>query len=910
MGFSDLALRIKALINRRRAECELDEELNFHLEMEARKRKLAGEPESAAQREARIAFGGVENAREECRDARGLAFFESLVRDFRYSLRVLVKSPGFTAIAVLSLAIGIGSNTWVFSVIDRALLRTLPVRNPEELTIVRWGGSGNPNLTVAGGAYYGHEKDFTTNVFSWDAYSQIRARSGSLKEAFGFAVFNSAVNVAAKGVAQASGGMLVSGNYFSALGIGTALGRPIAADDDSVGGVPAVVIGYSFWQNAFGGSADVLGRTVYVNRRPHVIVGVARPDFPRLTGEPPREERAYIILPLRARSYLEVPPTPGGENWAAPDRLWVQIMGRLKGSPQRARAELGAVLAATLPDAEKTAPHVILSPGGYGTSHDDLVKAFRDPILVLSIATALTLLIACANLAGLLLARAARRRREICLRLSLGASRARVIRQLLCESVLISAAGAVAGVLLSRAGIRMLIPILESGRRSLPMLDEHLDWRIVVFTGGVFMLATLLFGLAPAWSATRVDLAEGMKEDAGSNRGSGRSRSIIALVGLQAAMALALVTGASLLTRTLANLKGLPLGFNPRNVVIFGVVPAANDHDQARCLDLYARLTERLEKAPGVTGVTLSRLTPVTGWTWNGLVYVADRGSRKRHATDFNFVGARYFDVMDIALLDGRAIEPRDLISSHRVAVVNEAAARFFGPGSPVGRHFALAGRGPEYEVIGVVRNAVYSRLRETNPPTIYMPYTQPFSNWMGAMTYAVRTKAPPATVTPALRAAVREIDPMLPVMDMKTLETQIDEYLTQERVMAFLASLLAAVTLGLACMGVYGVVAYSVAARTREIGIRVALGAGRSGILRTVMIRVLAACVAGLALGAPAAFAVQKLMRSQLFGVEPGDPASLIFASLAVGVAATVAAWLPAHRALRIDPMRALRWE
>jgi ABC-type lipoprotein release transport system permease subunit len=289
---------------------------------------------------------------------------------------------------------------------------------------------------------------------------------------------------------------------------------------------------------------------------------------------------------------------------------------------------------------------------------------------------------------------------------------------------------------------------------------------------------------------------------------------------------------------------------------------------------------------------------------------VGSGASRTRNFVNFNFVGGRYFDVMNIAVIDGRAIDLRDVSSSRRVAVINQAASRFFGPGSPVGSRFAAPGGGADYEVIGVVRNAVYSRLRDTNQPMIYLPYTQPFLGWMGTMTYAVRIKASPADVTPGLRAAVQEIDPMLPAVDMKTLETQIDEHLTQERLMALIANFLAMFTIGLACMGVYGMIAYSVAARTREIGIRVALGASRGGVLRMVMMRVVAACLVGLALGAPATFAIQKLLRSQLFGVEPGDPASVAFALAAVGVAALLAAWLPARRALRIDPMRALRWE
>ncbi|MBZ5586409.1 MAG: ABC transporter permease, partial [Acidobacteriia bacterium] len=504
MGWTDLRLRVRALASRRRAESELDDELTFHLEMEARKARLAGLPAGEARRRARVAFGGVEQVRERCRDARGLSFLESLARDFRYAFRVLRHSPAFTAAAVLSLAVGIGATTAIFSLVDAVLLKMLPVRDPQQLVIATWSNKDASDLMFTRAS----NNNGGTNVFSWQAFTDFRSRSQRLFDVFGFSPMGR-INASISGEARIAGALLVSGNYFSGLGVGTVLGRPIVADDDNAGGAPAAVISYRFWERAFGQDPSILGRTG-VTPRDFFGVSVGGMTFLR---------EIEITLPILAQETLE---EKSGEppRWFDRDWFWIQVMARARrpGDVPAARAELAGLLAADLPPSppsEGRAPRVELQPGdqGIGSAKETL----RDPLLILFAVTGLTLMMACANLAGLLLARAAARRKEICLRLSLGAARRRIIRQLLCEGALIAAGGALAGLLLAWWGVRALLAAVASGQNPLT-LEAAPDVRVLAFAAGVSVLATLLFALAPALRATGVDLSEGMKQDAGGFR--------------------------------------------------------------------------------------------------------------------------------------------------------------------------------------------------------------------------------------------------------------------------------------------------------------------------------------------------------------------------------------------------------
>jgi predicted permease len=917
MGWTDLWLRLRALARRRRAESELDEELNFHLEMEARKNRLAGMSEAQARRAARVEFGGLEQTREECRDARGIAFLQNMARDLSYGWRVLLKTPLFTAVAILSLAIGIGANTAIFSLVDTVLLRMLPVRSPEQLVILKWSASEPP-----GALYFyanSNRKDgqgrFQMNVFSWDVFAEVRGHSQTLSDTFGFSHLGR-INVTANGEPRVAGGLLVSGNYFSGLGVSALLGRPIVADDDTVDGVPAAVVSYRFWERAFGLDRAVIGRTIYINRQPSVVVGVMPREFFGVSaGGFVATPEVDVTLPIRFRDRIDRgsrTPTP----FFAPDRFWIQMMGRVGPSAdERAvQAELTAMLTGNMPEAILRNPltgavRVEFEAGSQGL--DYLRQRYRQPLLILMTVVGLTLLMACANLAGLLMARATARRKEITLRLALGAGRRRLVWQLLVEGALLSLGGAAAGLLLAFWGVDALLSMVSSGPVAIT-LQVRPDARILGFTAAISLLATLLFGLAPALRATRLNLADGMKEDTPLVRGNRRFGPVRTLVTAQIAVALLLLAGATLFARSLANLRAIPLGFNSKNVVLFGLAPGRSGYDEVRGNQLYEQVLERLNRMPRVIGASLSAYTPISGFVDTGEIQVEGGDSRKAAGTTINCIGPNFFDVMRIRLLLGRGIDQRDLGSASKVAVINEACARrYFGSGSPVGKRFRWRGE-PNWgiQVVGLVKDAKYHQLRGDSPPTVYVPYTQSQGYWLQQANFEVRIAGDPAAAVAAIRAAVHEVDRTLPLSDVKTMEAQIDEALAQERLFASLVTLFGAITLVLACVGLYGLVSYSVAGRTHEIGVRMALGADRLGVLRMILSQVAVTTAAGLAVGVPATLALASVVQSQLYGVEAHDPFAILAAAAGVTAVALLAAFFPARRAMRIDPVRALRHE
>jgi predicted permease len=914
MGWTDLVLRLRALVTHNRVEGELDEELRFHMEMEARKHLAAGLSDEEARRSARVRFGGVEQVREECRDVRGLSFLENLARDLRYGTRVLRKTPGFAIIAVLSLAIGIGANTAVFSLVNTIMLRMLPVRSPEQLVVVTWGAHADLDLSSTwsnmGAAADG---GWTRNVFSWPIFLEMRARSRNLADIIGFSPLGP-VNLALHGQTLSTGAMVVSGNYFQALGVSTILGRPITDDDDTADGLPSAVISYRLWERAFGMDPSAIGKTLYVNGQPCVVIGVAPKAFFGVSaGGFMRAPNLDVMLPIRARRRLE-----GTGNhrfsWFGDDMFWIQAMGRLTpGSEPAARSELAAIVAANLAESNRhelgaEVPRVYLNPGGQGL--DTLRAAYHKPLLILLAVVGLTLLMACANLAGLLLARANARQREIMLRLAVGATRGRLVRQLLAEGALLSGAGTIAGLALAWWGVRALQALVAAGRSPIPV-EVTPDARVFVFTAAVALVTTFLFALVPALRATRVDVAGGLKEDPSVSGGTHRFAAGGLLLAIQVAVALVLLAGATLFTRSLANLRSLPLGFNPHNVTLFDISPGKNGYDEVRGNQFYLRLCERLSQMRGVTAVSLSTERVLSGFVSDGSIRI-EGGPKEPVNSEFNFVGADFMPAMGIPVVLGRGIERRDLAATPRVAVINQALARdAFGGGSPLGRRFRWPFMdGDDVEVIGVVKDAKYARLRGDAPATLYVPYTQRPFGWPQEATFEVRGAGNQAEMTAAIRRAVTELDRMLPVTNLKTQEAQIDDSLAQERLFASLVSLFSAITLALACVGLYGSVAYMVTRRTRELGVRMALGANWFAVLRMLLGQVAITVGVGLAIGLPATWMLTRVIESQLYGIKAHDPVSMGVASLAVLLVAMIAALLPARRALRIDPLRALRYE
>ena len=912
MGWNDLAMRLRALVSRRRVESELDEELSFHLAMEAEKNRARGLGATEAGRAARREFGGVEHFREECRDARGLNTIENLARDVRYGLRVLGRTPVFTAVAIASLAIGIGANTAVFSLVDTVLLRSLPVRNPEELVVLGWSANNAPRLSTTysnggGGGQFGR---WHTNVFSWPMYESAR-RSGALAETIGYSQLPR-LNVMTNGESRVTGGMAVTGNYFSGLGVRMALGRPLVADDDSEGGTTAAVISYRLWERAFGLDPAAAGKTIYINRKPYVVVGVTAREFfgVSVTGMFLAPE-IDVTLPIQVKERIDGAPDRGDE-WRSVDLCWVQMMGRLKpGSGAGAvAAQVGPLLPANLPEAavrelRGEAPRVDVKPGSQGLEYGR--TQFKDPLKVLAAVVGLALLMACANLAGLLLSRAAARRKEITIRLAVGAGRWRLVRQLLMESALLSAGGAAAGLLVGRWGLQALLAVAKAGQFALPV-EAHLDLRVLGFAAAVSMLTTVLFGLAPALRATRVDLANGLKEDVPLRAGKGRPGGAQMLVALQIAVALLLTVGAMLAVRSLVNLRAIPLGFNAARVVTFGLDAGRNGYDEARSAALYSRLLEEMNRTPGVVAASGSTSTPMSGFSSNTGI-TAEGG--KRGAPKVNGISERFLDLLQIPLIAGRGLEARDM-NGARVAVINESMARrYFGGGQAIGRSFRWTRKdGWDVQVVGVVKDAKYDRLRDDPPATIYVPWTQMPWGATRQLDFEVRTAGDANAAVAAIRRLVRDADRTLPLMDVKPMEQLIEEALGQERLLAWLVGLFGGITLVLACVGLYGMVAYSVAGRTREIGLRMALGADRAAVLGMILRQVLMTAGGGIAIGLAAALVAMRVLQSLLYGVKTNDTVSFLAAAGMVLAVAVLAVAVPARRAMAIDPVRALRYE
>jgi predicted permease len=841
---------------------------------------------------------------QEDRGMPGAGLFGGLWRDVRYGARMLRKSPVFTTVAVASLALGIGANTAVFSLVDTVMLRLLPVRNPQELVVLGWGANNSPkklNSAYSNSGGGGSRGRWHTNVFTWPMFETIR-HSGAMAEAIGYSQLPN-LSMTVNGESHVTGGLAVSGNYFTGLGVTMALGRPLLDDDDHEAGIPAAVISYRLWESAFGLDPHVAGRTVYINRAPHVIVGVTPREFFGISTLGFFLARQVdLTLPIRERERLDATRT-GGVSWRSPDLAWVQMMGRLRSGTSGAvvTESLSTMVLNNLPESESAwmrgqSLRVIADQGSRGITFGR--DQFKDPFNVLAGLVALTLLMACANLAGLLLARATAREREIGIRLAVGAGRTRLVRQLLTESMLLALAGAAAGLVLAWWGVRALLAITASGKFAIPV-EIRLDGRVLAFTVAVAILTALLFGLAPALRATRIAV-----------RGPGQARTgmMRALVAVQIGVALLLVIGSTLAVRSLAKVRGIPLGFNPTRILLFGLDAGRSGYDEPHRAALYSRLIEEFNRTPGVAAAAASIETPLSGLS-SGTQILIDGAGRK--GARVNGVSERFLEVLHIPVVAGRPIGARDM-NGPRVALINETAARtFFGTSSPLSRRFRWDYKAQaEVEIVGVVKDAKYDRLKDAPPPTIYMPWTQAPWGTPFQLGFEILPAGDPNVALAAIRRAVRDADAMLPLMDVKTMERQIDDAMQQERLLASLVSLFGGLTLVLACVGLYGMVSYTVSSRTREIGVRMALGADRLHVLGMVTRQVALTAAGGLAIGLPAAWAVGRFAESMLYGVKAHDAASFAGAAVIVIAVAGLAASGPARRAMRVDPGSALRHE
>ncbi len=831
--------------------------------------------------------------------------------DLKFALRALRKSPGFAAVAVLSLALGIGANTAIFSLVSEVLLKSLPVRDPDQLVLFNWSAPpGSGPQSINGWTQRDPvTKEMTCTSFSLATFAAFRRDAPTLSEVFAFSPLDQ-LNVIIDGQAQVvRDAQVVSGNFHAALGAPMAAGRALTPEDDRPAAAPVAVISHRFWLRNFAGSPSALNHVMTVNNVPVTIVGITAPQF---AGTTQVGEVQDITMPLSLYGQLAPDDTDAPQEWS----FWVRLMGRLKPGATLEQTELSVapVFAASVKNASGTnkSPKGIRLHARSGAQ--GLVEARRDyarSLTVLLVLVGLVLLVACANVANLLLARGAARRREIAVRLALGASRPRLLRQLLGESVLLALLGAGVGLLLAIWSRDALLALQPLGTEGLS-LAMPLDSRVLAFTTAVAVGTGILFGLAPAWRATGLNPSS---EFQGGTRtlGGARSRLAKSLMVVQVALSLVLLIGAGLFTRTLLNLQHINPGFNPSGLLLFRVDAMAAGHPREEVPALYTRLADRLATLPGVQHVTFSQVPLLAQSSWTSTVTLA--GAKQPAGNNANVtmhgVDPSFFATYQLPLLAGRGFTAQDAAKAPRVAIVNEAFARKYYDGqSPLGRIIGFNGneKAPDIEIVGVVADAKYVTLQDQARPAAFFPFAQIRNARFG--NFALRVAGDPLALAPSVRAAVHAIDPALPLYNLRTQDEQISRLLTGERLFARLSAFFGLLAMGLAAIGLYGLMSYAVLQRTGEIGLRMALGALPAGLLRMIVLETLGLVALGIALGGAGAWALSRLVRSLLYGLTPTDPLTYVVAVVLLLVVGLLAAWLPARRASRVDPMVALRTE
>ena len=893
---------------RKRMLEDLDQAIREHIDRETQDNIARGMPPEEARYAAVRKFGNVTRVREETREVWSFPRFEELLQDIRYGLRLLRISPGFTCVAILTLALGIGANTAIYTLIDAVMLRMLPVKNPQELVSLNLAGPLDTQFPrdVDG--------DFSTE-FPYPAFVQMREHNQVLSALFAFKD-TGRLSVLVNGNAEIVHGQLVTSNYFSALGVRAAQGRDFAPDEDAAGAESVAIVSYGYWQSHFGGEASVLGRQILVNGAPVTIIGVAAPEFFGLQAGSAVD--LYMTMTMQPQIMPHVAEDPGTSAFAATDVWWIQLMGRLKPgvTAEQARANLDviyrpAVLQGLRPEAGSgplIPPALELVPAGGGLS--GLRNTFSKPLAILMIVVGIVLLIACVNMANLLLVRSSARAKEIAVRLSLGASRGRLIRQLLLESVLLSAFGGLLGLVFAYWGCNALVAMMQHANNPLS-IDVHPDLNVLAFTAVACIVTGILFGLTPALRATRVELTPALKQTAATLRTTrDKIYTTKTLVVAQVAFSVVLLFCAGLFVWTLMNLETMNVGFSRDNLLLFGVSPNNGGYKGRRYADLCREIQSRVAQLPGVKSATSSLILLLSGNMWLGSIKVPGYSARPNENTSVSVlpVGDGFLSTMGIPLLQGRDLSPRDDESAPKVALVNETLAREYWPNeNPLGRHFTL--RNVDMEVVGIVADAKYTSLRRDIPPTVYYPYVQQMDS-MPQMHFEMRTAGDASALISSVRQVVASIDNRLPLFDVRTQTQQIDDLLYQERLFAKLVGFFATLALALVCVGLYGVMSYSVARRTSEIGIRMALGANRSNVLNMVLRGAFLQVGIGLCIGTPLAILCGRYLAHQLYGVGRFDPLVLGGATVVLSVCALLAGFLPAHRAASIEPVEALRSE
>jgi predicted permease len=884
---------------------DIKREVEFHIAERADDLRVYGFSEREAAYEARRRFGNRAMQRERTRDADLLTWLDSAMNDIRYALRGLKRSPVFALVAIGSIALGIGANVAIFSLLDAVSLRTLPVPHPEELLQVGVAHEGE-------GGFAGVKPE--DQRFSNPLWEALRSSPHGFTSLAAFA--NLRVNLADQGESRFIIGAFASGDYFRLFGVTPALGRLFTARDDVRGCPPTVVLSHSFWTSEFARDRRVIGRRLSLDGKSFEIIGVANEDFTGpVVGVMPR-----LLVPLCAERAIRGPRSrlDARTDW------WLSVIGRRPADADP--RQIGSRLMALAPAAHKatipigagpTQQRIYLSHtfslGDASRGLSDLHLRFGAALIALMAFVVVVMLIACANVANLLLARAAARRRELAVRLALGAERARVARQLLTESILLATLGAVGGLLVARWGSAALVALIST-RQGPAELDISLHWRLLGYTAFIAIATVILFGVVPAWRATRVDPHTAMSAS-GRAVAEGHSRFTLgkALVCGQVALSLTLLVAAGLLVGSLRKLATENPGFRPDGILVVTADFRRTGLPNNQVADVQANLLEMLRSIPGVVDASQSYMVPVSGNRWNDVVAV--EGYTPKDPDDaqiwFNRVSPRYFATLGTRLLAGRDFNVGDSPTAPVAAIVNEAfGRRFFRTPNVVGRQFSTR-RGdellPPVTIVGVVENSRYQSLREDAGPIAYLAMSQGEQSPM--MIAEVRANGDPAALIPSVRVAVSRVNPRI-VLELQTLSEQLWSSIGRERLLAVLSALFGAVALLLATLGLYGVMAYSVAGRTNELGVRQALGAGRSRIIRLVLGDVARIVIAGMIVGTTAALWLSRFVSSFLFQMEPTEPSVLVFAALTLSIAAAVAGIIPAWRASRVDAVMALRYE
>ena len=878
------------LFHRQQVEQELEEEINSYIELVAAEKARGGMAREEALREALEELGGLERVKEGVRDIRMGAFVDTLIRDLRYALRTLKRNPAFAFAAVLSLGLGIGANTAVFTLLDAILLKTLPVRRADRLIQIEqiYEGRG-------------------LNFFSWPVIERLRAADHSIEDVFAWATRLMNVDVGSGPEPMAC--VYVTGNYYPALGVSAALGRSLHPEDDSPQAPPVAVLGYGAWQSRFGGETNVLGHTLKIEGTPVTIVGVLPPWF--LGTEVGRSTEIAIPLSLQPQLMRDRPML------TRPDANWLHVMARLKDNTTEAQAAAQLrvlwpqITAALDPNAKSDSNRLAIRLTSASTGLSQLREQFSRALWVLMGLVALVLLIACANVANLLLSRAAARSKEMAMRLAMGAKRARLVRQLLTESLLLAAISSLLGTVVAFWGVRILVQLLSVGRTAV-VLNLQPDVRVLAFTMSVAFITGVLFGLTPALQATNMDLDPTLRVNSRAKGSSSPTLNRV-LVIFQMAVCLLLLAGASLFTGTLYKLLAVDPGFSRDNVLLVSLNPARAGYRGESLLHYYQQLLDRINALPGVQTASLSVYPPLTGGggTFFSAKSVAADGRLMQGVSGnvyVNVVSPGFFRTLKTPLLAGREFEPRDTGQAPHVVVISASLARhFFGESSPIGHRIQVAS-GPSAEIIGIVRDSKYETLVESPHMVAYEPYTQAI-NEAGAVYLEVRSRLPLSALSRSIRKEIHALSGQVPA-EIRTLHNWIEQFLVQQRAVAFLATAFGILALLLAAVGLYGVMAYTVVRRTGEMGVRLALGAQATQIRWLIMRETLVLAVAGIVVGVPLTVLMGRLVSSLLFGLTPNNPFVLGTAVAVLIAEALVAGYLPARRASRVDPMVALRYE